>query len=248
MIFQNNRRYRIIIGIIVVLLLASLFIFLGNSVARVFESEKPSVCYGSSSRGSLAHGKRLPTRGDNFVSYSYLGAALGRNALHGRVREVVLQTYGELATMLPGKTFVYGETGWPNGGRLRPHKTHRNGLSIDFMVPVMNRSGESVPLATHVFNRWGYAVEFDSRGRHAHWRIDFEAMAAHLYYLQQTAKRLGVGIRIVILAPELQPHLFATARGKQLQRTLRFSRNPSWVRHDDHYHVEFIVPCKKLIK
>lgn len=242
--FKTILRHRFFIFAVVILLLLSLFVYFGNTAARALESNKPSVCYGSSSRGSLDYGKRLPTRGANFVSYSYLGTALGRNALHHRVRDVVLQTYGELAKQLPRKTFVYGETGWPGGGRLRPHRTHRNGLSVDFMAPVLNRRGVSVPLTTHVFNRWGYAVEFDSRGRHANWRIDFEAMAAHLYYLQQTAKRLGVGIRIVILAPDLQPHLFATARGKSLQKNLRFSRNPSWVRHDDHYHVEFIVPCK----
>ena len=79
----------------------------------------------------------------------------------------------------PNKLFKYAETGFEAGGKFKPHKTHQNGLSVDFMVPVVNASGESVHLPTHPFNRFGYDIEFDKDGRLDEWRIDYEAMAAH---------------------------------------------------------------------
>lgn len=51
---------------------------------------------------------------------------------------IVLETYSKMQRRFPDKTFVCEETGWCGGGRIRPHKTHRNGLSVDFMVPVLN--------------------------------------------------------------------------------------------------------------
>jgi penicillin-insensitive murein endopeptidase len=31
-----------------------------------------------------------------------------------------------------------------------------------------------------------------------------------------------------------------------LKQNLRFMKNKPWVRHDEHYHVDFAVPCKPL--
>jgi penicillin-insensitive murein endopeptidase len=44
----------------------------------------------------------------------------------------------------------------------------------------------------------------------------------------------------------LQKHLFATAEGAQLKNLLTFSTKQAWVKHDEHYHVDFDVPCKPL--
>jgi murein endopeptidase len=75
---------------------------------------------------------------------------------------------------------------WPSGGRIRPHRTHQNGLSVDFFVPVRNAQGKSVPLPISITNRLSYNIEFDISGKY------------------------------------VKP----------------------WVRHDEHYHVDFAVPCK----
>lgn len=40
------------------------------------------------------------------------------------------------------------------------------------------------------------------------------------------------------------PKLFATHRGAYLQQNLAFMKGKPWVRHDEHYHVDFSVPCK----
>lgn len=146
--------------------------------------------------------------------------------------------YKKLAEESPELVFVYGETGWPSGGSFRPHRTHQNGLSVDFMVPVTKR-GHSVPLPTHVLNKWGYAIDFDREGRAEKLQIDFEAIAAHLHALIVAGRSYGVGIELVVFAPDLQEHLFKTERGAALREPLRFNVTPSWVRHDDHYHVDF---------
>jgi penicillin-insensitive murein endopeptidase len=158
----------------------------------------------------------------------------------------VLATYAALEKSAPDKVFVFGETGWAAGGRFRPHRTHQNGLSVDFMVPVTDAAGKSVPLPTSASNKWGYNIEFDSKGRFGEYRIDFEALAEHLYQLHTAAKTHGSDISLVILDPPFLPGLFKTARGPYLEQNLQFMRGKSWWRHDEHYHVDFAVACRPL--
>ena len=204
-----------------------------------------SICYGTTGHGRLEGGVALPGSGANFQSYSSFGNLLGRTYVHSRVRTVIIDSYRALATSQPGKLFMYGETGWKEGGRFRPHKTHQNGLSVDFMVPV-RKGGQPAYLPTSPLNKFGYNIEFDERGNFADYRIDFEALAAHLAALHKAAKTRGVDIWRVIFAPELQPFLFETGSGPYLKENLQFSKKRSWVRHDEHYHVDFQVPCKKM--
>jgi penicillin-insensitive murein endopeptidase len=158
----------------------------------------------------------------------------------------VESAYAEMARERPETHFVYGETGWPRGGRFRPHKTHRNGLSVDFMVPVLDREGRSVPLPTRAFDRWGYDLELDARGRHDDLTIDWEALSAHVAALDRAAREHGVGISRVIFDPELQPFLPGTEAWPELRGRVSFSTRRSWVRHDEHYHVDFAVPCEAM--
>ena len=144
---------------------------------------EPSTCYGTTAKGRLEHGVKLPAAGENFVGYSGLAATLGRTYLHSTARDIVLNAYKALQQTAPGKHFKYAETGFAEGGPFKPHKTHQNGLSIDFMVPVLNAKGESVHLPTHPLNKFGYNIEFDAKGRHEGLHIDYEAMAAHLVAL-----------------------------------------------------------------
>lgn len=214
----------------------------GPSPARA--DREPSVCHGTPSHGSLENGWKLPRKGSNFLSYSWLGPLLGRTYVHSTVHAIVLDTYKALFESSPELVFVYGETGYRTGGALEFHKTHRNGLSVDFMVPVRNDEGESVPLPTSVANRWGYDLEFDGSGASGELLIDFDAISQHLYQLDLAARRRGVAVRRVIFAPELQVHLQGTTRWPYLSRHLQFSKQRSWVRHDEHYHVDFAIPCQ----
>jgi penicillin-insensitive murein endopeptidase len=50
----------------------------------------------------------------------------------------------------------------------------------------------------------------------------------------------------VIFDPPMLPRLFETARGPYLKQNVKFMATPAWVRHDEHYHVDFAVPCKPM--
>ena len=215
------------------------------SAAAMSAAAAPSSqCHGTVGRGSIQHAVQLPTEGGNFAAYSTLGAAMGRNYVHSEVSAIMLAAYAELERAAPGVPYVYGETGFAQGGRFRPHRTHQNGLSVDFFVPVRDPAGRPVRLPTPATQRFGYDIEFDRHARHGEYRIDFAAMAEHLYQLDQAARARGHGIAKVIFDTAYLPRLFATPRGAAL-RQLNFMKATPWVRHDEHYHVDFAIPCPR---
>ncbi len=207
-------------------------------------ADEPSTCFGSTSDGRLENGWKLPASGPNFETYSGLGHFLGRTHVHSTVHAAVVDAYAALEETRPDTVFVLGETGHRNGGDFSPHRTHRNGLSVDFMVPLLDEDGQSVALPTNALNKWGYGLEFDADGRLDNLRIDFEAIAEHLVLLREASLEHGIDIQRVILDPQLQPFLRQTEHWEHLEDNLRFSQRRSWVRHDDHYHVDFELPCE----
>ncbi len=172
-----------------------------------------STCYGTTRNGRLENGVRLPSEGSNFVSYGTIPELVGRTYVHSKVRDVIIAAYGWLETEQPSKVYKYAETGFEGGGEFKPHKTHRNGLSVDFLVPVINAEGRSVHLPTHALNKYGYNIEFDETGSYEEYRIDYEAMGAHLVALHKMAEKYGIGIWRVLFDPQLQPHLYKTKYG-----------------------------------
>ncbi|NZA26194.1 penicillin-insensitive murein endopeptidase [Luteimonas sp. SJ-92] len=219
---------------------------LGASWIAVAASGAESRCFGEVSDGRLESGIALPRRGSNFAAYSALAATLGRTYVHATVSDIVADAYAEIAATDPEYVYVYGETGLSGGGPFPPHRTHQNGLSVDFFVPVRDGKGKPAALPTHAGNRFGYDIEFDRRGRHAEYAIDFPAMAEHLYRLHRAAESRGAGIALVIFERAYLPALFATPRGAWLRRNLSFMQRDPWVRHDEHYHVDFALPCAPL--
>ncbi len=211
-----------------------------------FVSADSSVCYGSTSKGSVKHAVALPKKGDNFISYTVDLELSGRTFVHNVVKDIVIHSYKALAKSHPDKVFKYAETGLKNGGLFWPHKTHQNGLSVDFMVPVINGNGQSVHLLTDASNRFGYDIEFDEKGEFDNLKIDLEALAAHLVELDKQAKAQGYALWRVIFDPKLQPLLLKTQQGDYIKNNIKLSTKQSWVRHDEHYHVDFDVPCKQL--
>ncbi len=205
-----------------------------------------STCYGTTAKGALSDGVPLPASGPNFSAYTALGRQLGRTFVHAKVEKIVTAAYTQLQSTAPGKVFVYGETGFAKGGAFAPHRSHQNGLSVDFMVPVVNKAGKSVPLPAHALNKFGYAIEFDQAGRFEDLTIDFEAVAEHLYQLHLAAVQAGVGVDLVIFDLPYLDKLFATRRGPAIQAVLSFMKKPPWIRHDEHYHVDFKIACERL--
>ena len=203
-----------------------------------------STCYGTTSDGRLESGVKLPASGTNFEGYSTIARAAGRTYVHSHVSEIILAAYKSLETTNPDKLFKYAETGFEEGGQFKPHKTHRNGLSVDFMVSVIDKTGKSVHLPTHPFNKFGYNIEFSNDGTYEEFTIDYEAMAAHIVALHKESIKRGYDLWRVIFDQQLQPNLFKTKHGNYLAKNIQFSKKPSWVRHDEHYHVDFAIPCK----
>jgi penicillin-insensitive murein endopeptidase len=214
------------------------------SSPAVGERPQQSVCRGTPADGSLEGACKLPAEGANFHAYSRLGSWLGRTWVHCTVASVVADAYERLASDQPELIFVYGETGLRTGGPFKPHKTHQNGLSVDFFVPVRDRDSRPVPLATHPFNKWGYSLEFDTQGIAGGYRLDFEAVVAHLLALDRAARAHGIAIARVLFDPEMQPLLHRSRLWPELDGRFAFSTRQSWVRHDEHYHVDFEVPCE----
>ena len=236
---NRRRRFLIIAALTPLLVLAA---FLALVAWHGIDDGRPSACTGTVTGGSLANGKRLPYAGENYRAFSLALYTLGRTF----VRDAMADAYAALALSHPDLRFFYAETGWPWGGRFAPHKTHRNGAAVDFHVPVRDASGAVALLPTTLANHFGYEIEFDPQGRFAQYRLDFEAMAAHLLALEAASRRHGIAIGRVIFDVDLQPHLLATPAGEKLKNLVTFNRQQAWVRHDEHYHVDFVVPCAAL--
>ena len=203
-----------------------------------------STCYGTTANGSLSGGVQLPSEGSNYVGYSSIARLAGRTYVHSEVRDIVVSAYVQLEKEQPDKVYKYAETGFKEGGQFKPHKTHRSGLSVDFMTPVVDGNGKSVHLPTNPLNKFGYNIEFDGRDHFDEMHIDYEALAAHIVALDQQAKAHGHGLWRVIFDPALQPNLLDTKYGQYLKDNIQFSKKRSWVRHDEHYHVDFAIPCE----
>lgn len=213
-------------------------------VYLAIDDGKPSVCYGNAVHGRLENAKRLPYSGANYRAYHIGGFLTGRTFMHSAVRDTLRDAYAALAASDPSLRFVYAEASWPWGGRLRPHRTHANGTSVDFMVPVRDSEGQVRELTGSVTNMLGYAIRFDDRGKRDGMSIDFEAMAKHLLALDAAAKANGARISRVIFEPPLLKHLFAAPSGAALRGRMKFMNRRAWFRHDQHYHIDFAVACK----
>ncbi len=209
-------------------------------------AEAESECFGNPNNGRLHNGWQLPASGKNFHAYSSLGVVAGRNFVHSKVYRIVLEAYEILQKTNPKIMYVYGETGFKDGGLFRPHKSHRNGLSVDFFVPVVDSKGVPSELDIGINNKLGYNLEFNSSGQLGDLSIDFESIAKHLDALFTAAKNQHSGIEVVIFEPRYQALLLATPTGANIKNKIRFSMQKPWVRHDEHYHVNFRVPCSAL--
>ncbi len=216
------------------------------SVAMLISGEAvaQSVCHGRVDKGRIEGAVSLPRQGSNFVRMAQGPISAGRVYVHTLVHDIVLDTFAALAIERPDIRWVYGEASLAQGGPIPPHKTHQNGLSIDLFVPVLDKQGNAVQFPNRSDNGYGYQVDFDVRGENDTHTIDFENLGELLYRLHASAQSRGSGLWRVVFEKELRPRLFQTSRGSWLKAHIPF---PDWddsVRHDDHIHVDFQVPCQ----
>ncbi|MFK8101922.1 MAG: penicillin-insensitive murein endopeptidase [Saprospiraceae bacterium] len=236
--FIYNRTKKVLKYGSLAMVILLLFLYLFPNSLLVFENERASISHGTVGNGWLENGKRIPFEGENYTSYSFLGYLLGRTFAHERVKQTLLDAYDICKTTCPSIYFVLGETGKCKGGKFLPHRTHQNGLSVDCMSPL--QKGAQHYRTHHVFNLWGYGLEFDSQGKTPTYEIDYETMAQHLLALKKAAAKNGLRIQKVIFDPVIRPQLFKTSVGAQI-RNLPYTKNRVTVRHDDHYHVDFAL-------
>jgi penicillin-insensitive murein endopeptidase len=206
------------------------------------QPSSPSRSEGTHAKGALRAGRPLPPWGPGFTTYSFLGAALGRQYLNAQVRDALVASFAARDAEEPDRVFVTGETGWPRGGRLRPHRTHQDGLSADIFMPLDGPDGRPRRMPTWPWNKLGYGLEFDERGRLGDLRIAFEPLARFLLEVDRQASARGLRLERIIVAPEYVPLLLATPSGGRLgPLSDLLTRRPAWVRHDEHFHLDFAV-------
>jgi penicillin-insensitive murein endopeptidase len=200
---------------------------------------------GTPAKGSLERGVSLPSSGAGFVTYSKLGQMTGRQFVHSKVRAVLISAFAVLSARRPQRVFVLGETGLRNGGAFWPHRTHQNGLSVDIFFPVLDDKGQPALMPTGPTNKFGYSLEFDREGRGTGTSargltVDFQSTAELLVELHKEAVRKRLGIQRIITAPEYVDRILGTTAGRSLDplKSL-FVRRDVWVRHDEHFHVDF---------
>ncbi len=202
------------------------------------------VLYGqAATSGSVTCGaisvptSRMPVSGPNFSSYCIPCIAALRTYAREPVIDTLVAGFAQLENSRPKVKFLYGEIGFPDGGRFRPHRTHREGLSVDLMVPLADRK----VMSTSAANRYGYDVDFTDKGTNEQGQVDFAALADLIVSLKKQAQIRGGDIRRIFFAPDLQP-LLKKYQTEQLSG-IRFNKKQSWVRHDDHIHVDFEFGC-----
>ncbi len=219
----------------------------GSSPQWLHVNKSESIASGSPANGHLEKGWLTPYRGKNFRYFSPISYWLmGSGYTHSKVHRTLKESYAVCERTCPGAVFRLMECSRKKGGKMLIHYTHRNGLSVDFMVP-KTRKGRQTRRYDHI-GVWHYLLEFDPEGRlsfDAATSIDFESMARHLLALDDAARANGLRIRKVIFKLNLKDDLFKTPSGRQLQRrNIYFARQlPKRVDdvHDDHYHVDFEI-------
>ncbi len=203
-----------------------------------------SQSLGSVSNGSLKNGKLVPFHGENYSYFDTTSYLSGRAFLNSKVLNTILDGYKKLESKLPNRKFKIMECAHKNGGKLWPHRTHQNGLSVDFMVPKLKNTKPYYGLDALGVNH--YWLTFNNQGQYnkdTSITIDFESIAKHILILKKQAKKHNLKIQKVIIKVEFKGELFKGEDGRKLKESGIYivkSLNPLInALHDDHYHIDF---------
>ncbi len=221
-----------------------------NPVLELYERYQgktgTSISSGTVSNGTLKNGRIFPFKGPNFIYFDSTSYLNKHAFTHEKVHNAVLATYKKFETILPAFEFGLMECSNEHGGKIWPHRTHQNGLSVDFMSPLLKNG-----VSCNDFNTTGlphYLMDFNEDGIYTEdstYSIDFDLIAQHILLLNEEAKKNGLKIEKVILKIALKDNLFATEYGKKLKSSgIYFAANLSELidsLHDDHYHVDFRI-------
>ena len=163
------------------------------------DNNQPSTSIGTVSTGALSNGKLFPFYGPNFEYFDTLSYFNHRAFVNGKLKKTMLQAYHVLDSQIPSRKFVVMECSNKKGGTMHPHRTHQNGLSIDFMMPLIK--GDSAYYELDTLGAAHYWLRFDRNGRYANdtlISIDLNLVARHLLILDDQARKNGLKISMVL--------------------------------------------------
>jgi len=211
----------------------------------IHSNKGKSKAIGRVGKGSIENPWLVPYAGKNFKYFSPLSYFILNNGYtHSKVHHTLLAAYQECDQTCPNFQFKIMECSNKKGGKMLIHKTHQNGLSVDFMIPKKRGTHQ-----TKLFDWLGlghYLLEFTNSGKLNFFRsteIDFETMGRHILALEKAARKNGMRIKMVILKIELKDDFYQTKSGRKVkEKGIYFARSlPDLVNrlHDDHYHVDF---------
>lgn len=216
-------------------------------VEAYFEANKgndlESKSIGSVSNGSLQNGKMMPFHGKNFTYFDTLSYFENRAFTNGSVKQIIMDTYDSLSK-ITDRHFGLMELSNKDGGKMFPHQTHQNGMSVDFMMPLLK---DGVPYyGIDSLGADHYWLSFNDRGQYSKdpsIEIDFDLIARHILILNGLAKQFQMKVSKVIIKVEYKPLLFAGAYGALLKSTgiyvvKELSKIVNDI-HDEHYHIDF---------
>ncbi len=205
-----------------------------------------SISTGVPGEGTMQNGKLFPFEGPNFKYFSQWSYINGRAFMNHQLRDVVLESYDTLLAQFPERFWGIMECSLKSGGVISGHRTHQNGLSIDFMTPL--KKNDSAYYGLDDLGGRHYRLDFNDEGKlrsDTTISIDFDMMGEHILSLNRIAKLHGLKIKKVILMKSLKNDLYAVPSGEMiLRKNIYITKNlPKNVdqSHDDHYHIDFII-------
>ncbi len=226
--------------------LAGIGILLLLAIPEFFYKNKGnSQSIGSVAKGRLENAYLMPYSGANFSYFSPLSYYILNNGYtNSRVYKTIIDAYKVCEKSCEGIHFKIMECSNKKGGKMLIHRTHQNGLSVDFMIP--KKKGKQQSTFFDKIGLWHYLLEFTDSGIlkiNENVQIDFETMGKHILALKKAAQKNGLRIKKVIFKIELKDDFFKTKSGRQVkQKGIYFARSlPDLVNrvHDDHYHIDF---------
>lgn len=229
-----------------ILIIVALITIIVSIPEIIHQNSGQSKSIGSVRNGQLKNGYILPYSGDNFSYFSPLSYYIMNNGYtHSTLYKTVLDAYKTCVKTCPNVHFKIMESCDKHGGKLLAHRTHQNGLGIDFMIPKVNKNGKQSKWLDWL-GMWHYLLAFDDQGKNKIIKgihLDFESMGKHIIALDDAAKANGLRIRKIILKTELKDELYASSSGAEIRRrdiyiVRRLSHIVNVV-HDDHYHIDF---------
>ncbi|MCG8698510.1 MAG: hypothetical protein MI922_10690 [Bacteroidales bacterium] len=213
----------------------------------VYKNSGVSTSSGTPGSGSLRNAYQVDYKTNNAKHFSPMSYYLfGNGYVNSRLYHTIVESYQECEKTCPNIDFRLMECSDKRGGNLMLHRTHNNGLSVDFMVPKIKNGKQSK--FYDKLGLWHYLLQFDSSGRlklNKKVKIDFETIGRHIIALDNAARKNGLKVSKVILMINLKDDFYKTQSGKEIKRRgIYFARKLSPVvdmMHDDHYHVDFKI-------